>query len=533
MPLEAAVTRPPRVLSSPLRTRPGSRPRRGGGPDQRRRTAGIVVAAVVTVVAVVTATAQDSRAAGYQSRDAALRREVGRLMADPRVSASSARVGVTVQDASTRVPVYVRYANTPLMPASTQKVFTAAAAMNVLGSGYRWNTDVLAPKAPSAGVVSRLYLRGRGDPTLMEKDLTALAAALRSKGVTRVAGDVVGDATYFDEQRYSPYWSSAYASDYYAAQVSGLTLAPDTDYDAGTVIVNVTPSGTAGARPRLTLTPPSAARTVTLVNQVSTGTKGSATTLSLTRRSGTNVVTVSGRVAVGRSTVRKWVTVNEPAILAARAFRDRLVAAGIRVDGTAVKGRTPTGQTLLARHASMTLAQLLVPFLKLSNNSHGEAIVKTLGARTGRPGSWADGTAAVRAFAARVGIDVRGLRFVDGSGLARANRLTPNQLAALLDKVQRTSWAGTFRAALPIAGRDPVRWSGGTLASRMKGTAAAGNLSAKNGSLTGVSTLAGYVTGADGRRYVFVMMGNYGGSSTRPVEDRLGVLLAGWRMTNR
>jgi D-alanyl-D-alanine carboxypeptidase/D-alanyl-D-alanine-endopeptidase (penicillin-binding protein 4) len=231
--------------------------------------------------------------------------------------------------------------------------------------------------------------------------------------------------------------------------------------------------------------------------------------------------------------VKKWVTVNEPALLAARAFRDRLAAAGIRVDGGAVKGRAPSGQTLLARHASMTLGQLLVPFLKLSNNSHGEAIVKTLGARTGRPGSWADGTAALRAFAGRVGIDVRGLRFVDGSGLARANRLTPNQLATLLDKVQRTSWAGTFRAALPLAGTDPVRWTGGTLAGRMRGTAAAGNLRAKNGSLTGVSSLAGYVTGADGRRYVFVMMGTYAGASTRPVEDRLGVLLARWRMTNR
>lgn len=56
------------------------------------------------------------------------------------------------------------------------------------------------------------------------------------------------------------------------------------------------------------------------------------------------------------------------------------------------------------------------------------------------------------AFAVRVGIDVRGLRFVDGSGLARANRLTPNQLAALLDQVQRTSWAASFRSALPVAG---------------------------------------------------------------------------------
>ena len=66
----------------------------------------------------------------------------------------------------------------------------------------------------------------------------------------------------------------------------------------------------------------------------------------------------------------------------------------------------------------------------------------------------------------------------------------------------------------------------------MRGTPAAGNLRAKNGSLTGVTSLAGYVTGADGRRYVFAMVSSYSGSSPRPVEDRLGVLLARWRMTN-
>jgi D-alanyl-D-alanine carboxypeptidase/D-alanyl-D-alanine-endopeptidase (penicillin-binding protein 4) len=272
---------------------------------------------------------------------------------------------------------------------------------------------------------------------------------------------------------------------------------------------------------------------VRLVNRARTSATGSTTTVSVTRTAGTNTLTVTGQVALGHSAARKWVTVDDPALMTARALRTRLVAAGIRVDGRAVRGTAPAGQSLLARHASMTLGRLLVPFLKLSNNGHAEAITKTLGSRSGRPGSWADGTKALRDYAARVGIPVAGLRFVDGSGLARANRLTPGQLAMLLDTVQRTSWWPTFRAALPVAGTDPVRWTGGTLAGRMRGTAAAGNLRAKNGSLTGVTSLAGYVTGADGRRYVFVMMSTYSGASPRPVEDRLGVLLARWRMTNR
>ncbi len=509
--------------------------RRSSGP--RRRTGRwpfLVAVAMVAVAALVASAPPGSGATVYSSRDAALRREVGRLMADPAVTASTAHVGVLVADASTRVPVYVRYANTPLAPASTQKTFTAAAAMYHLGSGYRWRTDVYAAPVGAGGVVSgRLYLKGSGDPTLLERDLTALAGVLRSKGVTRVTGDVVADASAFDEVRYSPYWSTSYASSYYAAQVSALTLAPSTDYDAGTVIVTAAPGATASSAPRLTVTPASAASHVRVVNRARTSATGTATTISVTRAAGTNTLTVTGQVPLQHAAARKWVTVDDPALMTARSLRARLVAAGIQVDGAAVRGTTPAGRVLLARHSSMTLGQLLVPFLKLSNNGHAEAITKTLGSKAGRPGNWTDGTKVLRDYAARVGIPTTGMRFVDGSGLARANRLTPQQLASLLDKVQRTSWWPAFRAALPVAGTDPVRWAGGTLADRMRDTSAAGNLRAKNGSLTGVTSLAGYVTGADGRPYVFVMMSNFSATSPRPVEDRLGVLLARWRMTNR
>ena len=505
------------------------------GPRSRSVTWPFLVAVAMLAGAALVATApKGSGATVYDPRDAALRREITKVMSDPSVTASTAQVGAVVADASTRRQVYVRYANTPLAPASAQKTFTAAAALNILGSGYRWSTDIYAAPLQAGGVVSgRLYLKGRGDPTLLERDLTAMVSALRTRGVTRVTGDVVADASYFDDVRYSPYWSTSYASSYYAAQVSALTLAPDTDYDAGTVIVAATPGATTAIAPRITLTPASAATHVTIVNKVRTSAAGTSTSIAVSRRSGTNIVTVTGQVARGHAAVRKWVTVNDPALFAGRALRARLVAAGIRVDGAVVRGTTPAGQVLLTRHSSMTLGQMLVPFLKLSNNSHAEAITKTLGARSTGKGTWPSGTAALRSYAARVGISTTGMRFVDGSGLARANRLTPQQLANLLDKVQRTSWWPTFRAALPVAGTDPVRWTGGTLAGRMRGTAAAGNLRAKNGNLTGVTSLAGYVTGADGRRYVFVVMSTFSGASPRPVEDRLGVLLAGWRMTNR
>lgn len=120
------------------------------------------------------------------------------------------------------------------------------------------------------------------------------------------------------------------------------------------------------------------------------------------------------------------------------------------------------------------------------------------------------------------------MSFADGSGLTRANTMTPRAFGTLLVKVQSERWFGSFRNALPVAGISE-RMVGGTLRHRMNGTRAAGNAWAKTGTLTGVTALSGYVRGRDGRLYVFSMLSQYTGSSPRPVEDELVVTLAGWR----
>ena len=101
-------------------------------------------------------------------------------------------------------------------------------------------------------------------------------------------------------------------------------------------------------------------------------------------------------------------------------------------------------------------------------------------------------------------------------------------MAKLLYKARREPWFGDFHASFPVAGRRE-RMVGGTLRNRMNGTRAAGNARAKTGTLTGVTALSGYVTGRDGRRYVFVMLSNHRGVSPRPVENTFVVTLAGWR----
>jgi D-alanyl-D-alanine carboxypeptidase/D-alanyl-D-alanine-endopeptidase (penicillin-binding protein 4) len=246
------------------------------------------------------------------------------------------------------------------------------------------------------------------------------------------------------------------------------------------------------------------------------------------RRYGSKTITVSGRVPAGRSG-RALVTVSDPQRVAAAVFRAELVKAGVRVaKPTRVAHAPTTARVRLGLDRSITVAKLLVPFLKLSNNQHAEALTKAMGAQLRHSGSWSAGTAVTRAFVSRLGVSTKGLVLVDGSGLSRRTRVTPRQLAAVLFAAQQRSWSPAFYRALPVAA-DRRRMVGGTLRLRFTGTRAAHNAHAKTGSLTGVTALAGYVTGADGHRYVFAMLSHYHRISPRPLENSLVITLANHR----
>ncbi|MBA8794469.1 PBP4 family serine-type D-alanyl-D-alanine carboxypeptidase [Friedmanniella endophytica] len=311
-----------------------------------------------------------------------------------------------------------------------------------------------------------------------------------------------------------------------------LTIAPTTDYDAGTVLVSYRP-GRRGQRPTVSTVPAAAIKGLTLSNRATTS--GSATRIAISRRSDSRTITVTGHVRAGSSGGSVQIAVGSPHLVAAAVFRDELRKAGVAVSGStrvrSVPARRADGSGAPQRVAldrSMTLAQLLVPFLKLSNNSHAEALTKTLGRVAGGAGSWSAGTTVTPRYLARSGVPLAGVRLVDGSGLSRSDRLTTRATVALLARVTREPWFAAYSAALPVAG-DSRRMVGGTLRSRMTGTAAAGNARAKTGSLTGVTGLSGYVRGADGRRYAFSMISAYSTRTPRPVEDRLVVTLARWR----
>lgn len=475
--------------------------------------AGLVVAGS-SVAATAPVSAQDP---------GSLTRDLDAILNNPGLAGSD--VGVVVRAADTGEVLYRRGGVDRQQPASNAKLVTSAAALEILGPDYRFSTTVATPGTIRGPVLrGDLYLKGTGDPTMLAADYDALAATVAGSGIRLVTGNLVADDSWFDGVRLASGWAWDDEPFYYNAQVSALTAAPDTDFDAGSVIINVTP-GAPGQPVRVTTTPPTDA--VTIANTATTGAPGSGSSIVVDRDHFTGTFTVRGAMAADASPDQEFMATWDVTGYATSLFRAALTAHGVRVLGPTTRGTTPGGAATLAARQSIPLSQLLVPFLKLSNNLHAEILVKAMGRARSNVGSWDAGIAAIKTVLPGLGVDPARLFLVDGSGLSRMDHIAPDQLTALLIAARGKPWFQTWFAALPVAGIAD-RLVGGTLRSRMRNTAAAGNVHAKTGSFTGASALSGYVTAADGRPLVFSMISNNNvGVSVRPIEDAVAVRLAG------
>ncbi|GAA2125611.1 D-alanyl-D-alanine carboxypeptidase/D-alanyl-D-alanine-endopeptidase [Glycomyces algeriensis] len=468
----------------------------------------VTAAGAITIAGTVVAQAQETG-------DEALAAAIDAILTDKRLTDS--QVGVTVADANTGEVLYERNGAKRAIPGSNDKLTTTAAALEQLGGDFTYTTEVLGDRPTDGVIAGDLYLRGSGDPTLLEADYDRMAEDLADLGVSMVDGDLVADDTAFDPVRSGAEWGWSDLQFTYAAEVSALTVASGDDFNAGSVRVFIKPGAAEGDPAQLSMAPAN-----DYVEIVNTATTGTTTNVSVNRDPHDNVIRVSGTVKAGTSGTYATRAVIEPTQLAADVFADSLADAGITVNGELRFGETtPQGPESLATHQSMTLAELTPVVLKPSNASVAEALFKTLGYEATGTGTFATGKAATYAGIEPYGVDTGPIRQVDGSGISRHNMMTSNMLADLLVGAKQADWFGTWYDSLPIACQD------GTLASRMCATPAAGNVRAKTGSMTSVSALSGYVTDADGREFVFsVIVNDFLYSTVKDIEDKIAAAIA-------
>ncbi|WP_065871724.1 MULTISPECIES: D-alanyl-D-alanine carboxypeptidase/D-alanyl-D-alanine endopeptidase [unclassified Pseudomonas] len=446
------------------------------------------------------------------------------LLADP--AFNGATVSVMVRDARNGDTLYQHNPRTRLIPASNLKLLTTAAALDVLGPQYRFSTQLLSNGTQQGErLTGNLYLKGLGDPTTQFADYQALAAQLAGQGVRQIQGNLVFDDTFFDAERLGVDWAQDDESTYYGAQISALTVSPNTDFDAGTLLVTAKAPAVVGQPVSVMLSP-----STDYVQLSNRAVSGPGNNYGITRQHGTNLLQLTGALAPGKQS-RQWVSVWEPTQLVANLFEQALAQQGIQVMGRRViGGASPVTARVLAEHQSAPLQELITPLLKLSNNNMSEALLKAMGRKASNTGTAQAGVAAVADFMRHQGLDPMTLSQVDGSGLSRRNLVSSQNLTDLLLATAKQPWFEAWYTALPIAG-NPDRMTGGSLRYRLRGTAAENNLHAKTGSMAGVSSLSGYITDADGRRLVFSMISNNYLSDAAPIralENRVALALTQW-----
>lgn len=452
------------------------------------------------------------------------------ILDNPELDGTS--TGVSIRDADTGEILYSRDGDKRLRPASNLKMFTGAAALEVLSADYTFSTEVLTDGELTGPVLhGDIYLKGKGDPTLLKEDLDQLAQDLKSQGISKVRGDLVGDDTWYDDVRLSTgiVWADEPYS--YATQVSALTLAPSTNYNTGSLIVEIRPSEN-GDQAKVTTVPET--DHINIVNNTEMVPAGQSRTTSAVRAHGTNDIIVTGAMPENGAIHRLNASVDEPTGYALDVFKKSLEEHGIEFIGNAGDLRfekTPDNARLLTENESMPLSEIFIPFMVWSNNAQAEALVKEMGQVVHGNGTWASGLAVVRDINDMLGTTRSTIRIRDGSGMSHTNYVPPNQITQLLYGVQEQDWFPTFYDTLPVAGAD----DGSALQLRMTEGPAAGNVTGKTGSLTTVTALSGYVTTIDGKDLIFsVMINNYMGTaaSVKAIEDEIAIMLAEHEFAN-
>jgi D-alanyl-D-alanine carboxypeptidase/D-alanyl-D-alanine-endopeptidase (penicillin-binding protein 4) len=454
----------------------------------------MVFARVLCLAALASACAAGpARGVESPAWEASLRRALA-----ARGLAGASLSALVVERASDR-EVLAANADAALMPASTQKVLTAVAALSIFGPAHRFVTEVRASRPIGAdGAVGDLFVGG-GDPALTSEQWWRLAADLRALGLREVRGDLVLDDGLFDEERWHPSWAPVTARAYHAP-VSPLAA------NFGAFRVRVAPGAAPGAKIAATIDPP--VPYLVLVNEARTGKPKAASTLAVERVAvaGAERVRVSGLLPAGSEPDDVWRSVADPLGYAAAVLRLQLEANAIRVAGGVRRGAAAPEASLLLAFEGMPLHDVASLFLKYSNNFIAECLLKWMAlgpapAPGTPPASWPAGAAALRARLAALGVPLGDARLVDGSGLSRANRVSARLLVEALRRGEAAFEAGPeLLAGLPIAALD------GTLERRANG--ARGRVRAKTGSLDGVTSLAGFARTERGRDLVFAVIVN-------------------------
>jgi D-alanyl-D-alanine carboxypeptidase/D-alanyl-D-alanine-endopeptidase (penicillin-binding protein 4) len=391
-----------------------------------------------------------------------------------------------------------------LIPASNLKVLTTSAALEKLGPDFKFRT-VLAQKGNDLAII------GDGDPTLGDVELLKRvgwdtttvfrnwAELLRKANITSAANVLVDDSV-FDENFVPANWPVDQQHKRYVAQVGGLNL----NANCLDFYLRV---GEPGQVVSYRIDPET--RYADIKN---TCVYSNRNAVWLSRTPNSNDIILRGETDANNNEPIS-VTIHDPSMFAGTVLAETLNKNGVTITGQAKRDRTIRDAILnrspdvkvLAIHET-PLVTVLARANKDSMNLYAECLCKRLGHEvTQKPGSWENGTAAVKAFVQSCGVDENEVKLDDGCGLSKKNEITANSLVRVLAHDFAGPNRNTFIASMAVPGEE------GTLKNRLRDFK--GNVYAKSGYVSGVSCLSGYVNTRDNQWFAFsiLMNGVYAG----------------------
>ncbi len=430
-----------------------------------------------------------------------------------------AGAAVVVHEVGAARPLLAYNAGKPMNPASTMKLVTTFAALELLGPTFTWKTDVYASGALTADILEGdLVLRGTGDPKLTVENFWLMLRALRARGLREIRGDLVLDRTYFepvsqDEARFDnePLRPYNVAPDALVLNFKAFRFSFVPDPERGSAQVAVEPRSTLlEVRNAVRLVEGPCNDWRAKLRAEFNGGHGDASP-SLSRASFSGLYPSS----CGEKTWNVALQSHPNYVLG--VFRQLWEELGGSLRGGVRDGTAPAGARLLYSNQSPALAEVVRDMNKFSNNVMARQLFLTLSAEVTREPARADRSArVVQGWLARRGLEFPELVMENGSGLSRAERISAANMDRLLLAAYASPVMPEFIASMPLVAYD------GTMKRRLKYESVAGQAHIKTGSLSDVRSLAGYVLDSRGRRFAVVFFVNHpNAGATQGAQDAL------------
>ena len=388
--------------------------------------------------------------------------------------------------ADTGEPITAYNEKLPLNPASNIKLITSYCALKELKPNFRFATKFYTDTPLQNGEINNLWVKGEGDPSMVNESLLAMVQNLKNFGLRKINGDIYIDASYFDAQDYPG------RQDNNERAYNATTSATSLNFNSVEVQIDGKQAHLLPETPYLKLN-----------NRLKIGGKRAQVMMSTQPGKGIEIVTVSGRIPARAAPFSLYRNIYRPPDFFGHSLMAIFQQEGIRVTGR-VKMGTAEGKTLFWKWESKPLHEIVRDMNKFSNNFIAEQLTKFLGAKElGAPGTTDKGVEVFKNCLAKMGVDTKNLSLENGSGLSYNNQATAEQLVKVLSAGFRDpQLREDFISSLSVGGVD------GTMKRRHLPKELEGVLRAKTGSLNGISTLAGFVPAEKGRFIAFAILMN-------------------------